>query len=86
MTSTAVMATSARVNGRTVGYEAVRGRIEGGEPFLIVFGTGWGLTGEALAAVDGLLPPLKGRGDYNHLSVRSAAAIVLDRLRSPDHA
>jgi hypothetical protein len=27
------------------------------------------------------IEPIHGAGDYNHLSVRSAAAIVLDRLR-----
>jgi hypothetical protein len=33
-----------------------------------------------IAAGDGILPPIAGAGSYNHLSVRSAAAIVLDRL------
>lgn len=75
-----VLATSAQVNERTVDYASVRARIKDGEPILLLFGTGWGLTREALAEVDGLLPPLKGGGEYNHLSVRSAAAIVLDRL------
>ena len=31
-------------------------------------------------AVDYVLEPIKGETDYNHLSVRSAAAIILDRL------
>ena len=75
-----VLATSAQVNERTVDYPAVRARIKNGEPHLLLFGTGWGLTPEALAGIDGALPPLKGGGDYNHLSVRSAVAIVLDRL------
>jgi tRNA (guanine37-N1)-methyltransferase len=50
-------------------------------PVLLVFGTGWGLAAAALAGVDALLPPLKGPGDYNHLPVRAAVAVVLDRLR-----
>jgi len=50
-------------------------------PVLLVFGTGWGLTAAALTKVDALLPPLKGPGDYNHLPVRAAVAVVLDRLR-----
>jgi hypothetical protein len=49
-------------------------------PLLVIFGTGWGLTEEVLCAADLTLEPLKGPSDYNHLSVRSAAAIVLDRL------
>ena len=49
-------------------------------PALLVLGTGWGLTDELLAACDTRLPPIRGVSDYNHLSVRSACAIILDRL------
>lgn len=49
-------------------------------PWLLVFGTGWGLTEEVFARADIVLEPIRGGGDYNHLSVRSAAAIILDRL------
>lgn len=49
-------------------------------PTLLVFGTGWGLAEETLRGVDLLLEPVTGPGDYNHLSVRSAVSIVLDRL------
>lgn len=49
-------------------------------PYLLLFGTGWGLTEELFAAADYILEPIKGNGDYNHLSVRSAVAIILDRL------
>ncbi len=48
--------------------------------FLLIFGTGWGLTDEILANSDYVLDPIKGPGEYNHLSVRSAAAIIMDRL------
>jgi len=48
-------------------------------PFIILFGTGWGLTQEVKDGSDYVLAPIEGRG-YNHLSVRSAAAIILDRL------
>lgn len=49
-------------------------------PALLVLGTGWGLTDELLAGCDVRLPPVRGVGVYNHLSVRSACAIILDRL------
>ena len=52
--------------------------IEG--PKLLLFGTGFGMSEELLASCDRILLPLQGQGDYNHLSVRSACAIVLDRL------
>ena len=49
-------------------------------PLLLVLGTGWGLTEEVLSSADLVLEPLRGPSSYNHLSVRSAAAIMLDRL------
>ncbi len=75
-----VLATSARPNANQLDYAEARRRIFAGEPHLILFGTGWGMTPEVLAEVDALLPPIIGYGEYNHLSVRSAAAIVLDRV------
>ncbi len=48
-------------------------------PFFILFGTGWGLTQEVKDSSDYVLAPIGGKG-YNHLSVRSAVAIILDRL------
>lgn len=49
-------------------------------PFLLLLGTGWGLTSECFETADYILEPIAGAGTYNHLSVRSAAAIMLDRL------
>jgi hypothetical protein len=48
-------------------------------PYFILFGTGWGLTQEVKDDSDYVLAPIEGKG-YNHLSVRSAVAIILDRL------
>jgi hypothetical protein len=55
---------------------------EGGRPKLVVFGTGWGMTDELLREGDAVLDPIFPRleSGYNHLSVRSAVAIALDRL------
>jgi hypothetical protein len=54
---------------------------EGGKPVLILFGTGWGLATGVMSTVDALLEPIAASsGGYNHLSVRSACAIALDRL------
>jgi hypothetical protein len=50
------------------------------DPYLLVLGTGWGLAPEVVARGDLRLEPIVGRSDYNHLSVRAAAAIILDRL------
>ncbi len=49
--------------------------------WLILFGTGWGMTREFIESeADYVLKPIPGECDYNHLSVRTAAAIILDRL------
>jgi len=47
---------------------------------LIVLGTSHGLAPEILEKCDALLPPLRWVGNYNHLPVRAACAIMLDRL------
>jgi len=52
---------------------------ESGRPVLLVFGTGKGLQGSFLKKSDFQLVPIEGFTQFNHLSVRSAAAIVLDR-------
>ena len=75
----AVIATAARPAPGAVGYRAIHEKIPDG-PALIVLGTGWGLTDEVLASCERRLAPVQAGSDYNHLSVRSACAIVLDRL------
>ncbi len=52
------------------------------KPVFILFGTGNGLTDKVHDLADYVLEPIYGVKNYNHLSVRSAAAIVLDRLYS----
>ncbi len=49
-------------------------------PYLLMLGTGWGMRPELVGKADVFLEPVCGPGDYNHLSVRAAAAIMLDRL------
>jgi hypothetical protein len=48
-------------------------------PLLLLFGTGWGLAPAVLSAAEIRLRPLQGPTAYNHLSVRSAVSIYLDR-------
>jgi hypothetical protein len=52
--------------------------------YLLAFGTAWGLTDEFLESSDFILEPIKGKTEYNHLPVRSAVAIILDRLLGID--
>ena len=56
---------------------------EDGPPWLMLLGTGSGLTDDLVGRCDAVLEPITGPTDYNHLSVRAAAAVLLDRLRCP---
>lgn len=47
---------------------------------MLIFGTGWGLAPELFTRGRQALEPIEGMGTYNHLPVRSAAAIVMERL------
>ena len=76
-----LVSTSARRTPNRASFAALRDMLnKETRPFLILFGTGWGLTETILLQSDYVLEAIDGRGDYNHLSVRSAAAIILDRL------
>jgi hypothetical protein len=57
-------------------------------PHLLLLGTGWGMNEELLNRASIFLEPIRGvktkvTNHYNHLSVRAAAAIILERLLSP---
>jgi len=77
-----LVTTSARAGTRRTSFAAMRKKVEeAGPPLLFLLGTGWGLTEEVLTRSDDILEPIQGVASYNHLSVRAAAAILLDRLR-----
>ena len=48
-------------------------------PVLFIFGTAKGLSDDLIKECDYLLLPIEGFSTFNHLSVRSAVAIILDR-------
>ncbi len=77
-----IVATSARRHGKeSISYEALKEHLRREErPVYIIFGTGWGMAEELIEATDVLLPPIRANSDFNHLSVRAAVAIVLDRV------
>jgi hypothetical protein len=77
-----VWTTAARRLGPALSFADARARLEGeGRPVLLVFGTGWGLAPSVVETADALLEPIRAiAGEYNHLSVRAACAIALDRL------
>lgn len=76
------VATGARLAGGVVEWPDARRRVAlPGPPVLLLFGTGWGLHDDVVGTCDWKLAPVRGVGDgYNHLSVRTAVGIILDRL------
>ncbi|MCH8055682.1 MAG: tRNA (guanosine(37)-N1)-methyltransferase TrmD [Deltaproteobacteria bacterium] len=76
-----LVVTSARSGKERTSFAELRETLrKSRKPFLLLLGTGWGLTETVTAQSDYILQPIEGGTDYNHLSVRSAAAIILDRL------
>ncbi len=51
-----------------------------GLPYLLIFGTGYGIAPEVVSKADYCLEPIQGKSGYNHLAVRSAVAVILDRI------
>lgn len=73
-----LVATSARGAG-TLTVRQARGWLKE-FPVLFILGTGHGLAPEVVETADAVLRPIRVLDRYNHLSVRSAAAILTDRL------
>ncbi|HEY2518381.1 MAG TPA: RNA methyltransferase [Polyangiaceae bacterium] len=81
-----VWVTAARsVSAAPIDSAEARARLEreGEKPVLLLFGTGWGLARSVIDGADATLSPIRSgvESGFNHLSVRAACAILLDRLR-----
>lgn len=79
-----VVVTGAKRVPNSIGFETLREQLreqlnEDG-PVLLVFGTGWGLEKNLIGNADHVLEPIEGSNGFNHLPVRGAIAIILDRL------
>jgi len=77
-----LVATSARATEKAeIPFGELRRRLRTDPgPVYILLGTGWGMTDELIEACDAILPPVMKDSGFNHLSVRAAAAIMLDRI------
>ena len=73
--------TSANFNEGYLTFTSLRKMLKSNNlPYLLIFGTGSGIACEIVNSADYRLEPIKGSGDYNHLAVRSAVAIIIDRI------
>ena len=82
-----IITTSAKIYPNSISYENLSEQmINDDETYLLLFGTGWGLTDEIMNMSTHILEPIRGGARYNHLSVRSAVSIILDRLLGETNA
>ena len=76
-----IIVTGANFRDRLLTYTDLKEMIRNDNlPYLLIFGTGSGIAAEIVNSADYRLEPVKGSGDYNHLAVRSAVAIIIDRI------
>lgn len=73
--------TDARPLKGFISYSQLRRKLKTSRrPGLLILGTGWGIAWEEIQKGDIFLEPIGHTSDYNHLSVRAACAIILDRI------
>lgn len=76
-----IIATSAKNDCGRVSFRELKFELsQTNRPYLLLLGTGWGMGPELMNKAHMILSPIEGPSDFNHLSVRSALAIMLDRL------
>ncbi|MFO8032835.1 MAG: tRNA (guanosine(37)-N1)-methyltransferase TrmD [Desulfohalobiaceae bacterium] len=74
-----LLGSSAKPVHSSISYSRIKKELRQ-RPVLLLLGTGHGLARELLQDCEALLPPIRFLQDYNHLSVRSAASIIVDRV------
>ena len=80
-----LIATTAQMIDGCLSYEKCRHLAYSEKPLLLIFGTAWGLSKDFIEQCDHVLEPIEPHREYNHLSVRSAVSIILDRLLGDFH-
>ncbi len=75
-----IFGTSARFKG-TITSHQIRDLLKE-KAILLLFGTGYGISFKHLKGINGVLRSVRFLDKYNHLSVRSAVSIVVDRILS----
>ncbi|MCK5541922.1 MAG: RNA methyltransferase [Desulfobacterales bacterium] len=72
--------TSAKEHRNSASIVKLKEELNKENPYIMAFGTAWGLSEQFIEYCDMILEPIKGEGEFNHLSVRSAVSIYLDRI------
>ncbi|MGB4090233.1 MAG: RNA methyltransferase [Smithellaceae bacterium] len=77
------IATTAHQTEGFLTFSSLKEKLENNKlPYLLIFGTGSGLTQKIIKGANFCLEPIRGVDNYNHLAVRSAAVVILDRIRN----
>ncbi len=74
------IATSAADHDGSITAAELSQRMDSDTSYCLAFGTAWGLSKTFVDGCDYILDPIRGLNGYNHLSVRSAVSIILDRV------
>ena len=80
----ALIVSSANDSDSAISYEEARDGLKRVGRAALLFGTAHGLDESVMRRADIRLKPIKGAGEYNHLPVRCAAAIILSGLLGQD--
>jgi len=76
-----IIVTGANFQGALLSCRELREAIKSNYlPYLLIFGTGSGIADEIVNQADYRLESIRGKDGYNHLAVRSAVAVILDRI------
>jgi len=76
-----ILASTAKDGENRLSFEDLRRDLNTlDQPQLLLLGSGWGMGEALLSHAHKILEPISGPTDFNHLSVRSALAIMLDRI------
>jgi tRNA (guanine37-N1)-methyltransferase len=78
-TQACMIATSATRYESVISWSELKHWV-GWKNICLLFGTGWGLSPQVLKEADAVVEPIEGSGEFNHLSVRAAMAIAIDRV------
>jgi tRNA (guanine37-N1)-methyltransferase len=78
-TGALMVGTSAKRTEGCISWKEARD-LAGKRDVCLVFGTGSGLSPRMLSRLDAVIEPIDGKEDFNHLSVRSAVSIAVDRI------
>ncbi|MBF0099769.1 MAG: RNA methyltransferase [Desulfobacterales bacterium] len=80
-----VIATTAKKGYPYINISDMSQELLNDTPYLLVFGTAWGLSEEIIDESDYILEPILGTEEYNHLSVRAASAIIMYQLTQAEN-